>query len=79
METRLSSVIEKYFLPEARQNGEISAIEWAKSLSFELQPFDEIYLNRKILAMVCAWRCAVYLVVWRHRTIHPDYRLYQLH
>ena len=46
MEKKLSSVIEKYFVASARQTGEASAIEWAKSLSFELQPLNEIYLNR---------------------------------
>jgi putative ABC transport system permease protein len=45
LEKKLSSVIEKYFMPEAIRNGEPSAIEWTKSLSFELQPVDEIYLN----------------------------------
>jgi putative ABC transport system permease protein len=45
MQKKLSSVIEKYFLPEAIKNGEPSAIEWTKSLSFELQPLDEVYLN----------------------------------
>jgi putative ABC transport system permease protein len=47
MERKLSSVIEKYFIAQARQTGETSAIEWAKSLSFELQPLSEIYLNRE--------------------------------
>ena len=47
MERKLSSVIEKYFIAQARQTGETSAIEWAKSLSFELQPLREIYLNRE--------------------------------
>jgi len=42
---KLSSVIEKYFLPEAIKSGEPSAIEWTKSLSFDLQPIDEVYLN----------------------------------
>src|SRR5688572_14368221 len=36
MEKKLSSVIEKYFMPEAIAGGEPSAIEWTKSLSFEL-------------------------------------------
>ena len=47
MERKLSSVIEKYFVAQAKQTGETSAIEWAKSLSFELQPLSEIYLNRE--------------------------------
>ncbi len=42
---KLSSVIEKYFMPEAIKSGEPAAIEWTKSLSFALQPIDEIYLN----------------------------------
>jgi len=42
---KLSSVIEKYFMPAAVESGETAAIEWTKSLSFELQPVDEIYLN----------------------------------
>ena len=42
---KLSSVIEKYFMPEAIKSGEPAAIEWTKSLSFTLQPIDEIYLN----------------------------------
>jgi putative ABC transport system permease protein len=42
---KISSVIEKYFLPEAIKSGEPAAIEWTKSLSFDLQPIDEVYLN----------------------------------
>ena len=45
MEKKLLSVVEKYFVADAMQGGEPSAIEWAKSLSFELQPLSEIYLN----------------------------------
>ncbi|HMG93550.1 MAG TPA: FtsX-like permease family protein, partial [Chryseolinea sp.] len=45
LQKKLSSVIEKYFLPEAIATGEPSAVEWTKSLSFELQPIDEVYLN----------------------------------
>lgn len=45
MGKRLSASIDKYFLPEAIKSGEPSAIAWTKSLSFELQPVDEIYLN----------------------------------
>jgi putative ABC transport system permease protein len=45
VEQKISSVAGKYFLAQARESGEISAVEWAKSLSFRLQPLDEIYLN----------------------------------
>ncbi|HEX6891110.1 MAG TPA: ABC transporter permease [Chryseolinea sp.] len=45
LQKKLSSVVEKYFLPEAIATGEPSAIEWTKSLSFELQPIHEVYLN----------------------------------
>jgi len=45
MEKKLSLVIEKYFVPSAMQSGEPSAVEWAKSMTFKLQPLSDIYLN----------------------------------
>ncbi|MEJ0030278.1 MAG: FtsX-like permease family protein [Bacteroidota bacterium] len=46
LEKKLSSIPGTYMIPEALQKTpEKGEIEWLKSMSFELQPIDEIYLN----------------------------------
>ena len=45
LEKKLSSVIEKYFLPGVVEAGGADEVEWLKSITFQLQPVNEIYLN----------------------------------
>ncbi len=45
LEQKLSAMIENYFLPPRIEAGQAEDIAWVKSMSFGLQPVQDIYLN----------------------------------
>jgi putative ABC transport system permease protein len=45
LQQKLSSMIPKYFLPQAVAQGSVNAINWVKSLRLHVQPVHDIYLN----------------------------------
>jgi len=45
LEKKLLSVVDKYFLPGVIEAGGDDELKWLRSLSFQLQPVSEIYLN----------------------------------